>query len=167
MIIIYFIIIKSVIVENDSSVNRISSLKIVIFVKKKLITFVEITFFIKEISFIEISRIVIVNEYRSSHINIKNVIVFVFLKMKKVYNARHLFIFFKVKDLVNLRIYKNYKVFIITSKKIRSQLIRLFKIFKRIKRLTYRVKLFINIKIHDVIFITDLKSIIDSVEDSY
>ena len=67
-----------------------------------------------------ISRIVVINEYRSSHIDIKNVIVFAFLKIKKVYNARHQFIFFKIKDLINLRLYKIYKVFVITSKKIGS-----------------------------------------------
>ena len=89
MIITYPIITKSVIVENDFSIIRISSLRVVISVKKKLITSAEVTFFIRKTSFIEVSRIVIMNEYRPSHINIKNVIVFAFLKMKKVYNARH------------------------------------------------------------------------------
>ena len=60
------------------------------------------------------------NEYRPSHIDVKNVIVFASLKMKETYNIRHQFIFFKVEDFVNLRLYKSYKVFIITSKKIRS-----------------------------------------------
>ena len=143
------------------------SFKVIIFVRKKLITFTKKTFFIKEISFIETFRIVIINEYRSSHINIKNVIVFVSLKMKKAYNARHEFIFFEIEDLINLRLYKDYKVLIITSKKIRSQLIKSFKIFEKIERLIYRVKLFVNIKIHNVIFITHLKSIIDSVKDLY
>ena len=66
-----------------------------------------------------------------------------------------------------MRLHKNYKVFIITSKKIKSQLIKLFKIFEKIERLIYRVKLFINIKIHDVIFVVYLKPIIDLIEDSY
>ena len=87
--------------------------------------------------------------------------------MKKVYNTRHQFIFFKVKDLINLRLYKDYKIPIITSKKIGSQLIRSFKILERIERLIYRLKLSTNIKIHDVIFITHLKPVIDPAEDSY
>ena len=66
-----------------------------------------------------------------------------------------------------MRLYKNYKILIITSKKIRLELIRLFKIFERIERLTYRMKLSINIKIHDVIFIAHLKPVIDSIENSY
>ena len=39
--------------------------------------------------------------------------------------------------------------------------------FERIERLIYRLKLFINMKIHDVIFIAYLKPIIDSTKDSY
>ena len=66
-----------------------------------------------------------------------------------------------------MRLYKNYKVSIITSKKIRSQLIRSFKILERIKSLIYRLKLSINMKIHNVIFITHLKSVIDPAEDLY
>ena len=143
IITIYFVIIKSAIAENDFSVNRISSFKVVVSVKsstfitlstfaegatfsirkliiRQFIIFTKATFFVKETSFNKTFRIATMNEYRSSHINIKNVIVFVFLKMKKAYNARHQFIFFKVKDRVNLRLYRGYKVFIITSKKIKS-----------------------------------------------
>ena len=128
IITIYFIIIRSAAAENDSLINRTPSFKIVIPVKKKLITFTKKTFFVREIFSIETFRehdirliyVVVINEYRPSHIDVKNVIVFASLKIKKIYNARHQFIFFKVKDLVNLRLYKNYKVFIITSKKIRS-----------------------------------------------
>ena len=46
-------------------------------------------------------------------------------------------------------------------------MIKLFKILKRIERLTYRLKLLVNIKIHNVIFITHLKPFIDSAEDLY
>ena len=66
-----------------------------------------------------------------------------------------------------MRLYKNYKNFIIISKKIKSQLIKLFKIFERIERLIYRIKLFINMKIYNVIFIVYLKSAIDLAEDLY
>ena len=87
--------------------------------------------------------------------------------MKKVYNARHQFIFFKIENLINLRLHKNYKISIIISKKIKSQLIKSFKIFERIERLIHRVKLSVNIKIHNVIFIAHLKPTIDSAENSY
>ena len=66
-----------------------------------------------------------------------------------------------------MRLYKDYKIFAIISKKIKSQLIKLFKILEKIERLIYQMKLFINIKIYNVIFITHLKSIIDFAKDSY
>ena len=46
-------------------------------------------------------------------------------------------------------------------------MIKSFKIFKRIERLIYRVKLPANMKIHNVIFITHLKPVTDPVKDSY
>ena len=92
-------------VENDSSINRnkILSFKVVIFVKEltfhqrkissfKIIILVKssiLIFFAKKTSFNETSYIIIINEYRPSHIDVKNVIAFAFLKMKKTYNARY------------------------------------------------------------------------------
>ena len=49
----------------------------------------KITSFVKETSFSIIFHIVVINEYQPSHIDVKNVIVFISLKMKKVYNTRH------------------------------------------------------------------------------
>ena len=46
-------------------------------------------------------------------------------------------------------------------------MIRLFKILERIEHLTYRLKLFINMKIYNVIFIAHLKSVIDFAENPY
>ena len=64
-----------------SFVKEISSRRVIIFVRSSA--------FVRETSFIETSRIVIMDEYRPSHIDVKNVIVFAFLKIKKVYNARY------------------------------------------------------------------------------
>ena len=131
----YLVIIKSATagtssVIKNSSINRrkITSPRVIILIRSStaifyakgsiFITFIEITSFVKETPFIVISRIIIMNEYRSSHIDIKNVIVFAFLKMKKIYDTRYQFIFFKIEDLVNLRLHKDYKIFVITSKKI-------------------------------------------------
>lgn len=46
-------------------------------------------------------------------------------------------------------------------------MINSFKIFERIEHLIYKLELFINMKIYNVIFIAHLKSIIDFNEDSY
>ena len=103
---IYPVIIRSAIVETslvikNPLINRrkMTSLKVIISIKSSIatfyvkdltfITFIKTTFFAKKTFFIVISRIVIMNEYRSSHIDIKNAIVFVSLKMKKVYDTRH------------------------------------------------------------------------------
>ena len=48
------------------------------------------------------SRIININKYRSIYINIKNFIVFTFLKMKKAYNLRYQTRFFRKEDLINL-----------------------------------------------------------------
>ena len=147
-----------------------SSFKIVILVKSSIATFyIKGSTFITSIetSFIAISRIVIINEYRSSYIDVKDAITFASLKMKKIYDTRHQFIFFKIEDLVNLRLHRGYKVSVIISKKIGSQLIRSFKILERIERLAYRMELPVNMKIHNVISIAHLESAIDPAENPY
>ena len=107
------------------------------------------------------------NEYRPSHINVKDVIAFAFLKMKEYYDSRYQAIFFQIGDLVNLRLYRGYQVSAITSKKIESQLIEPFKVLKRIGRLAYKLELLLNIRIHDVVFVTYLKSATDPAKDLY
>ena len=61
----------------------------------------------------------IINEYRFIYIDIKNIITFISLKIKKVYNLRYQIKFFEKKDLVNLRFYREYRISIITFKKIK------------------------------------------------
>ena len=93
----YPAITKSATAGNDSSANRTPSPKVIIPARRKLITSMKETFFVRETSSIETSRehdirlirVVAMNEYRSSHIDIKDVIVFASLKMKEIYNARH------------------------------------------------------------------------------
>lgn len=60
------------------------------------------------------------DKYRPSHIDIKNAITFVFLKMKIFYDARYQSIFFKIGDLINLQFYREYQISIIMFKKIES-----------------------------------------------
>ena len=56
--------------------------------------------------------------YQSHHIDAKNVIVFAALRMKKLYNRRYQSRFFKVEDLVNLRLHREYRISAIKSKKL-------------------------------------------------
>lgn len=107
------------------------------------------------------------NEYRPAYIDAKDAIAFASLKIKEVYDSRHQAIFFKKEDLINLRLYREYRVLIITSKKIGPQLVRPFKILKRINRLIYRLELPANIRIHNVVSIAHLKSTTDPTKDPY
>ena len=75
--------------------------------------------------------------------------------------------FFRVGDFVNLRLHREYSVFVIKSKKIEQQLINSFKITKRIDRLTYELELSTNMKIHNVISVAHLKSITNPRDDLY
>ena len=75
--------------------------------------------------------------------------------------------FFSVDEMVNLRLYREYQVSVIQSKKIDPQLIEPFRILERIDRLTYRLELSDNIRIHDVVSVAHLKSVTNSAKDPY
>ena len=53
-------------------------------------------------------RFAIISEYRFYYINIKNVIAFTSLRIKKYYNVYYQFKYFNVDDLINFRFYKEY-----------------------------------------------------------
>ena len=92
---------------------------------------------INSIILITILYLIVINKYRSIYIDIKNIIVFVIIKIKKYYNINYIFKFFEINNLVNLKFYKDYQIFIICFKKIGIQLVELFKIFKKIDRFVY------------------------------
>ena len=62
--------------------------------------------------------IINISAYRLAYINIKDIIVFITLKIKDIYNFYYKSIFFKKEDQVNLRLYREYYISIITFKKI-------------------------------------------------
>lgn len=96
-------------------------------------------------------RMTKMDEYRLTHIDAKHAIAFVSLRIKKVYDSHHKPMFFDVRDLVNLRLHREYRVSAVWSKKIGSQLVGPFKILERIGRLAYQLELSANMKIHDVV----------------
>ena len=67
-----------------------------------------------------------INDYRPAHIDAKDVIAFASLRIKEYYDSRHKTKFFQVSDFINLRLYRGYRVPVITSRKIEQQLIDLF-----------------------------------------
>ena len=80
-------------------------------------------------------------EYRSTEINVKNIIAFIIIQMKKYYNSKHTLKFVKVEDMINLQLHQRYTILSIQNKKIEQQFMSLFRIKERIKCLIYRLKL--------------------------
>ena len=105
--------------------------------------------------------------YRPCHINAKNAIAFVAIRTKKYYDSKQQPKFFKICDFVNLRLHRNCQLPSIKYPKINPQLTNPFKITKRIGKLTYRLELPKNMKIHDVISITHFEPAIDLAGDPY
>ena len=107
------------------------------------------------------------DKYRPCHINAKNAIVFVAIKIKKYYDSKHQPKFFQIGDFVNLRFHRNYQLPSVKYPKITPQLTGPFKITGRIGKLTYRLELPKNMKIHDAISITYFEPAIDFVDDPH
>ena len=59
-----------------------------------------------------------ISAYRPAYINVKDIIAFATLKIKDIYNFHYKPIFFEKENQVNLRLYREYYISVITSKKI-------------------------------------------------
>ena len=86
---------------------------------------------------------------------------------EKIFDWNHKPNFFNVGDFVNLRLHRGYQLPGIKYLKIRFQLIGPFKITKRNGKLTYRLELPKNMKIHDVISVTHFEPAINPTYDPY
>ena len=87
---------------------------------KKEIRFISFTSFrLNRIEiFDKLSNFINVSAYRLAYINIKDVIIFVAIRIKKLYNKRFRSKFFKIENLINLYLYREYKILAIKSKKL-------------------------------------------------
>ena len=99
--------------------------------------------------------------------NVANIIILINMQMKNKYDSQHTSLFFKIKDLVKLCLHKDYNILDIKLRKLNTQFVSLFKVIKRIDCLTYKLKLFNIMRIHNVIFIAHLKSAYCSFNDFY
>ena len=107
-------------------------------------------------------------DYRLAHTNTKNTLNFILMKIKNYYNAYYQLMFFKERNLIKLRLHREYNLSKIVLSKLRSQFIKSFKVINSVERLVYRLLTIIsNIKIHNVVSVAQLKSITDSFIDSY
>ena len=68
------------------------------------------------------------------------------MNAKYYYNRKHQFMFIKIDNYVYIRLYHDYNILftIILNKKLNQQYVDFFKILKKVKRLTYRLKLSIH-----------------------
>lgn len=130
--------------------------------------FVNLVYLIMSISTthkLKLIQLVVVNQYKLTHINVKNAVVFTAIHMKHYYNQNHTAQFFCISDAVNLQLHWDYTLFSIQNKKLSQQFISLLHITKQIDWLIYQLNLLNMWKIHNVISIAHLKSI--SINNSY
>ena len=93
-------------------------------------------------------------------IETKVVIVWVNLTIKIVYDKHHKFLELKIDDQIFLHLHKKYFLSFVKSFKLSIQRIESFKILERKNDLIYKLDILKNWKIHFVIFIVHLESIL-------
>ncbi len=73
------------------------------------------------------------------HIDVKDAIAYVIITMKYYYNQKHKSLYFKIEDLINLHLHKNYMLLSLKkkNKKLRQQFMNLLKVLNCIEKLTY------------------------------
>ena len=86
--------------------------------------------------------------------------VFATTKVKIYYDARHTSILLKKDEYVYLRLNKKYKLSKRFNSKLSQQRCEFFKILQRVERLTYKLNLSSTWRVHSIIFIAQLKSIL-------
>ncbi len=107
------------------------------------------------------------NQYWSVHIDVKDAIAYIIMTMKYYYDWKYKFLYFKMRDLINLHLHKNYTLLSLKekNKKLRQQFMSLLKVLNCVKKLIYWLELSLSWCIHDVISVAHLKSA--HINDSY
>ena len=88
---------------------------------------------------------------------IEIIIVWVNIKIKKIYNKYHRFIQLKIDEIFFFNFHKNYILSFINFVKLSIQRVDFFKIIKKIDNLIYQLDLFFDWKIHSIIFVIYLE----------
>lgn len=104
-------------------------------------------------------KLVVVDQYKLTHINVKNVIVFTAVHIKYYYDKAYQFQFFNISDAVNLWLHYNYILLRIQNKKLNQQFVEFLLVKKCIEQLVYWFNLLNTWRIHDIVLIAHLKSI--------
>ena len=104
-------------------------------------------------------QLIIVNQYKSIHINAKNAIVFIVLHIKHYYNQNHTLQFFCIDNDINLQLHYDYILLSIQNKKLSQLFIDSLYIMKWIDWIVYQLNLFNIWRIHNVVSIVYLESV--------
>src|SRR5438034_8911670 len=86
--------------------------------------------------------------------------------MKHHYNKHHIFLLLNSDDLVMLKLHHEYHVSNVKNKKLLIQQVKYFSIKQQVSFLVYKLDLSLNMKIHSVISVTNLK-LLSSDKDFY
>ena len=81
---------------------------LVIISSKSFILVVSLKSFTVNIFSIRRSETILDISYRSKYIDAYDILVFVLVRIKKYYDIKYIFIFFKVEEHVHLRLHKDY-----------------------------------------------------------
>ena len=94
---------------------------------------------------------------------IVDVTVFVNVKIKIYYDARHQSIFLQFDDKIYLKLHQNYNLLDRFNKKMFNQRCEFFIVKRRVDRLVYELKLFAHWRVYSIIFVIQLKSFSDKI----
>ena len=86
--------------------------------------------------------------------------------MKNCYNKHHISLLLNFRNLVMLKLHHEYHISDIKNKKLFIQQVSYFSIKQQISSLAYKLKLSANMKIHSVISVINLESLLPG-EDPY
>ena len=81
---------------------------------------------INQFSWTNILLFIIMNDYKFSIINIKNVVAFVFIHMKEYYNHEYVLMFFNINDYINIKFHHEYLLSRIFNFKLNQQFVKIF-----------------------------------------
>ena len=86
---------------------------------------------------------------------ITNAITFAQIEIKRNYNNKHKSIYIRKKNYALIKLHYNYNIFFIVVLKLKynQQYVEFFRILKRIKKLIYKLNLFVYYRIYSMLFI--------------
>ena len=96
--------------------------------------------------------------------NVEVAMIFVNVFSKIRYDEIHKILKFNIDDKMYLRLHQNYIIFDLINHKLSKQRVKFFLIIEKIDNLAFRLQLFSIMKIHSIIFITQLEFVTKNID---